>query len=556
MYWTTQPLQALGAVGAAGVCVALALLSGTLRRWAAQVRYPLFVKLLLLFIPLLVASTVVVGTWVQDVVEDDLVNEYVRRSANLAWAIVNSLALDDLEQLQSPRDRQSEAYERVYRTVDRLVDTKTVESTPKWIVHKIHDGKFYFGVNIWKGALFEPFIVSAEREMFFDALRDKAPHYGQFTDDQGEWFSYLQPITNRTGAVIYVLELYRPTEEIDRANREARMRMAHVTGITVLVAVVIVLLFSYLFTRPVRLLTHATRVVSAGNFDHAIEINTRDEMHTLAQAFNSMTASLKQYTTDLARSTAEQERVQSELRFAREIQQEILPRTFPPYPGAEQVEICAQVLPAQELSGDYFDFFLINAEHIGVVVGDISGKGVAAGLFMMRVRTLLRDIAAADLGAAETLARVNRQIAPDNPSMMFATVLYFVCNMRTGRVVLCNAGHCPPVLLSRGAAHLLAADDLGHGPAIGLDEHGAYTDVELLLNAGDTLVLYTDGVTEATSAAGDMYGEERLLACLQAQVAQTNSGICDAVLVEVDAFQRDVKQFDDVTLLFFKRLLL
>ena len=522
---------------------------------ANRLRFPFFLKLLLLFIPILVLSALVVGDWVKDEMKNDLEAEYIRRSENLARAIMNTLPLPDLRTIQNPEDRESAAYERIHEAVNRILDREKVEYTPKWIIHKIRDGQFYFGISIWRGPIYEPYIIPEDRRIFFNVLEEKICRYGRFRDEQGEWFSYLTPILNEAGEVGNVLELYRPAEELDRADRRATRQVYAIVGVTALVSIVLVFIFSYIFTRPVRKLRRATELVSAGNFDHKIEVSSRDEMSDLAQAFNRMVVRLKQYIADLARTTAEKERIESELRLARNLQQSLLPKVFPPFRGAENIEIFARMEPAREVGGDFYDFFMVDRDHIGAVVADVSGKGIHAGLFMMEVRTLLRNKARDTVSAAAAIAGINRQLASDNPSTMFVTIFYIVCDMKTGRVSFCNAGHNPPVLLREGAAELFPAKaGFGQGMAVGVLEEAEYSDGELVLNAGESLIVYTDGVTEPFDINNRMYGEERLIRCIEENARLSSEEIWNKIYREVSEHQKGREQFDDITMLFFKYL--
>ena len=537
------------------LALALLLLGLFLRRWLALVqrmRFPAFAKLLALFIPLLVASALIVGVWVRNAMKEDLRTEYVRRSANLAYAILNNLDIKDLESIQKPEDRESAAYERVYGSVHRIVDTEHVESTPKWILHKIRDGHFYFGINIWRGAIYEPFIVPPDRPMFLRALKDKTCQWGEFIDDQGEWFSFLCPIVNARGNVISVLELYRPTEELRRSERRAMMHAWQMTGLTVVAGVGLAFLFCYLFTRPLRELVRGANIVSTGNFNHQITVGTRDEMGRLAGAFNKMVVDLKTYTEDLARTTADKERIASELHFAREVQQGALPTHCPPFPGAENVEVVARIEPAREIGGDYYDFFLLDEDHLGVVVADVSGKGMAAGLFLMMIRTLLRDTAMRMTNPGEALTHVNRMIADDNPSCMFATMFYFVLNMKTGRAAFTNAGHLPALKLSRGAVTpILGERGRSHAMPLGATDDFVYGSGEFDLAAGDKIVLYTDGITEAMDMEGRLFGDQRFLQFVAARADRPAQELCDAIYGDVDRYQQGHEPSDDITLLLF-----
>ncbi len=533
-----------------------AIFSSSLARVASRVRFPFFLKLLFLFVPIIVVSAMVVGYEVKKIMKKDLEDEYLRRSANLSAAILKSVSISDLKLLRNVESRETQLYKDIHKAISDIVNRGEVDYTPKWIIHLIDpQGRYFFGINIWRGALYEPFIVPDEREIFQKVLTEKTPQYGRFVDEQGEWFSYLTPIINAEGKVINVLELYRPTEEMDRADLRATARIRERVGETVLLAIVLVLLFSYLFTRPLRKLIGGIKLVSKGDFEHKINIHSRDEISHLADAFNQMVLDLKNFTRDLAQTTAEKERIETELHLARDVQQRLLPTVFPPYPAAPSVEIFARMVPAREVGGDYYDFFMVDRDHIGVVVADVSGKGMAAGLFMMEIRTLLRANAWNNLSAADVIARTNRTIASDNPSVLFVTTFYLVFNLKTGKATYCNAGHNPPIMMRESGIMLLTTEDgAGKGMAVGVVEDAEYTDAVLHLDEGDSLVIYTDGATEAFNLEQKMFGEESLIQCVRENSSLSNRDIWDKIFQAVSGFQAGREQFDDITILFLEFL--
>jgi serine phosphatase RsbU (regulator of sigma subunit)/HAMP domain-containing protein len=519
-----------------------------------RVRVPVFVKILILFIPILVLTARFVAVGVNDTMKEEVRAESSRRSANLAQAVLNSLSLQDLELIQNPEDREGPVYARVHETICRILGGGKVEQTPKWILHKIKDGRYYYGVNIWRGAIFMPCVVPKERQMFFRTLKEKTPQYGRYTDDEGEWVSYLAPVTDRSGNVIYVLELYRQAEELDRAQGLVARRVAQTVAVIVLATILLLSIFSYLFTWPLRQLTRRTEIISAGNFEQSVDIRHQDELGDLARAFNKMVVDLKGYTLELARTAAERESFESELRLARQLQEDVLPRVFPPLANTCNVALHAEVMPAREVGGDYYDFFLVDDSHLGVVVADVSGKGVPAGLFMMRIRALLRASAMGNLSPADTLSRINQLIVPENPSAMFATLFYFICHMGSGRIVYCNAGHNPPFRLRNGRAAPVGMENgEGKGLPIGIMEDAGYTDGFFEMGADDVLVVYSDGVTDSSNAEGDFFGEENLAALLASTCAHHPKEICQKVLDRVKAHQGAANQFDDITILAFRR---
>lgn len=519
-----------------------------------RIRIPFFFKLLALFIPLLVLTAKLVADGVNEIMKVEVESEYLRRSANLSQAVVNSLALSDLQAICKPQDREGPVYERIHRTISRLLDASGVEHSPKWILHKIVGDRYYFGVNVWRGAIFEPCVVPKERMMFFRALQEKTSQHGQFMDEQGEWFSYLNPVLDNEGNVIYVLELYRSAEELGRGQKQVSRRVSQVVGVTVAVTIVLVLIFSYVFTLPLRQLMRRTETIRRGNFERGVEIRSRDEMGDLARAFDRMVADLKSYTQELARTTAEKESIESELRLARQLQSEMLPKSFPPLHNAGQVVMYAEMEPAREVGGDYYDFFFVDDAHLGVVVADVSGKGVPAGLFMMRVRSMLRGSAMGNLSPADTLARINQLIAPENPSAMFVTMFYFVCHMDSGHIAYCNAGHNRPLRLRNGDAIQVGTDSSkGKGLPVGVMEEAEYSDAFFQLSPDDVLVVYTDGVTEACNMEGTLFGEEKLAETVAPLFSDPPKKICLQVLEAVRKHQGESRQADDITILAFRR---
>lgn len=547
-YKTKQPAKAVLLL-----CLALVLLFVVplFRRIAPHLPhllFPFYLKFLIFFIPLIIASTYVVGYSVKNIMKDDLEAESVRRSANLARAVINSISLADLENIQRPEDRNSPAYDRIYNTVSRLLDSKSVEYTPKWIIHKIKDGRYYFGISIWKGAIYEPFIVPEDRRVCFRVLADKTPQYGRFVDEQGEWFSHFTPILNSAGNVIYVLELYRPTEALDRTEKEVEQRILKAVAVIILTAVLLlVLLFSYVFTRPLQKFMQSTRIVRTGNFDHKIDVRSRDELGALGYAFNEMIVDLKKYTSDLEKTTAAKERIESELKVARDIQMGFLPKEFPPYPDRCEFDIFATLEPAREVGGDLYDFFFTDEELLCLAIGDVSDKGVPASLFMAVTRTLIRSKAGRELTPEIVLSRVNENLSRENPFLMFVTLFFGTLNIRTGELIYCNGGHNPPLII-RADGEVQVVEMTG-GLALGVEENFIYTSKTVTLYRGDTVFLFTDGVTEADNQKRELFSDQRLLKILSSMKGLPVEAIIETVMNEIRSFTKGMPQADDITMM-------
>ena len=240
--------------------------------------------------------------------------------------------------------------------------------------------------------------------------------------------------------------------------------------------------------------------------------------------------------------------IETELAVASRIQQSMLPRRFPAFPERADFEVYADMAPARLVGGDFYDFFLIDADRIGFVVGDVSGKGVPAALFMAATRTLLRATAMQGSSAAKCIHYVNNVLAKQSDGAMYVTIFYAILDVRDGSVDYCSAGHhAPCVFLKDGSIHQHASK--GGGLIAGLYEAAKYEGGSLQLAAGDGLLLYTDGVTEAFDAAGTMFDEGRLERSLQAVSGGPIEEIVKKIVHDLRSFQGSAAQSDDITLL-------
>lgn len=301
-------------------------------------------------------------------------------------------------------------------------------------------------------------------------------------------------------------------------------------------------------TRPLSELTAATKVMAAGDLDVAIPvIRSRDEVGSLALSVGAMQKSLKEYIRDLTQTTAAKERIEGELKIAHDIQMGMLPRVFPPFPRRKDVDIYATLEPAKEVGGDLYDFFLMDEEHVCFTVGDVSGKGVPAALLMAVTKILVKTKGSQGLAAEVIVSRVNEDLSLDNPSMMFVTLFLGVLNLRTGEVVYCNAGHPPPYLLRQGGE--LEKAPVTGGMALGVDGDFIYRSERVTLRDGDALLLYSDGVTEATDARGEFFGETRLEEVLGGSGDRSPNALVARVVKRLEDFAGEAPQADDITLM-------
>jgi len=249
---------------------------------------------------------------------------------------------------------------------------------------------------------------------------------------------------------------------------------------------------------------------------------------------------------------AQKERMESELSVARDIQLGIVPTIFPPFPERDEFDLHASLESAREVGGDLYDFFLLDDDHLCLAIGDVSGKGVPASLFMAVTITLLRAAGGRSAGPADVLARLNAQLCHDNDSAMFVTLFYAICDVRTGELTYSSGGHPPPYVVRAGGGVEPLPQTAGAG--LGASSRIAFGAGTVTLECGDALLLYTDGVTEAMDAAGGMFGAERLEAALGGVRAEDGAaGMMAAVRSAVAAFTRGAEQYDDITMMGFRR---
>ncbi len=289
--------------------------------------------------------------------------------------------------------------------------------------------------------------------------------------------------------------------------------------------------------------------------DHSLEkIKTKDEIEELAVSVNNMENSIIDYIDNIRTIMAEKERIGAELNIATQIQADMLPRIFPPFPERKEFDIYATMRPAKEVGGDFYDFFLLDNDHIAMVMADVSGKGVPAALFMVIAKTLIKNRALLDkkFSPAEILTDVNNQLCEGNEVELFVTVWLGILQISTGKGIAANAGHEHPAIKRKNGRYELIK--YKHSPALATMQGIRIKEHDFYLNPGDSFFVYTDGVTEATNKDIKMYGTDRMLDALNSLPNPDAKTLLENVRNEIDKFVEDAPQFDDITMLGFKYL--
>ena len=303
-------------------------------------------------------------------------------------------------------------------------------------------------------------------------------------------------------------------------------------------------------TRPIQKLARNVKQIGKGEFDKKVEVESADEIGNLAEAFNHMLDDLNTYFEQIKTITAEKERIGAELNVATQIQADMLPSIFPPFPDKTEFDIYATMTPAKEVGGDFYDFFLLDENHLALVMADVSGKGVPAALFMVIAKTLIKNRAQMGGSPAEILGFVNDQLCEGNEADMFVTVWLGILDLTTGKGMAANAGHEKPAIRRAGQNYEFVRTK--HSPAVAVMEGMKFREHEFELHPGDSLYIYTDGVAEATNAQNALFGDERMMEALNSNPDASPKELLQNVQQAIDEFVGDAPQFDDITMLCLK----
>lgn len=304
-------------------------------------------------------------------------------------------------------------------------------------------------------------------------------------------------------------------------------------------------------TRPIRKIASETVRFSRENVlpDVSLTESTpgEDEVKLLAMHVDKMEYSIMNYTENLKTVTSQKDRMQGELNLASNIQQSMIPNTFPPFPEHDEFSLYAHMDPAKEVGGDFFDFYFIDDDHLALVISDVSGKGAPAALFMMVSKIMIKYRAMSGGTPAEILADVNEQLAEGNDLNLFVTTWLGILNVKTGELITSSAGHEFPALCRKDGSFELIKDR--HGFVLGGMSGSKYHDEHYQLESGDTLFVYTDGVTEATDRRDGLFGTDRMLAALNTSPHAEPEELLHNLNVSIKDFTDGAEQSDDTTML-------
>ena len=364
-----------------------------------------------------------------------------------------------------------------------------------------------------------------------------------------DYYSYLDNVNGKDIIIGMTYDLSNIENEI--RNVTVNNTLASVTGQMILSLICLFMVYRLIIS-PLKSVQENIRNYRETKDSETVianlkEINSKNEIGDLKNDVIELAEEIDDYVAKIESISAEKHRIESELDMAKRIQLSMMPRIFPPYPDRHEFEIYASVEPAREVGGDFYDFFLIDKDHLCMVMADVSGKGVPAALFMMGSKIVIKNSAMLMNSPAKILTRANESICENNEQDMFLTVWLGILELSTGKLVAANAGHEYPALMRAGEKFEIIKSK--HGFVIGGFEDAIYMDYELQLEPGDKLFLYTDGLPEATNGDNEMLGIDGMLDALNENCESHPKVILNGVKNAVDGFVKEAEQFDDLTMM-------
>lgn len=398
-------------------------------------------------------------------------------------------------------------------------------------------GHYIRACGTTKGAKGESLVGTYMDKQVADALESEGVYYGDSNVDGTMIYCRYETITDDEGNIIGSIVVGRRIQDLEQLVSKQKTR-------AIILFFVMLALISAGIGTVVSLMVGAVarirerlELIGEGVFpEEPLEVRTGDEMEEVAESVNSMVESLR-----------EKERIGAELSLATNIQANMLPRIFPAFPDHNEFDIYATMQPAKEVGGDFYDFFMVDDHSIAIVIADVSGKGVPAALFMVIAKTLIKNYAQTGMDPMNVFTRVNQLLCDGNEVSLFVTAWMGILDLETGELTYVNAGHNPP-LIKRGNGGFTYLRGRPGFVLAGMDSV-RYKQNSIMLDPGDKIFLYTDGVTEAMDSSKNMYGETRLSAYINNHGCDSARDVLVGVKADIDEFVGEAEQFDDITML-------
>ncbi|MCR5653104.1 MAG: SpoIIE family protein phosphatase [Ruminococcus sp.] len=513
---------------------------------------------------LLVLFSAIVSTIGYNTFSQALLEQYSEGAYLTAKTAAQFVKADDMDEYVNSGGK-GEKYTKVWKDMDRLCNSSgstfiyviipdtTDYAHIKFIFSTIDHNSKYTKYDF--GFLRET--TNDEYKQKYKALYDKTAERELVIRDKGyietdSHITMIVPLKDSDGNVKALLCVQRQMEVLAKV----RGNFINKILLTLIILVVIVILGQSLFLhrtllRPLKKISdEATRFSTENTVSQkklTESIRNKDEIGVLADSIDQMEEQIQAYIENLTQITAEKQRISTELNLATKIQADMLPNIYPAFPDRSDFDIYAAMDPAKEVGGDFYDFFLVDDDHLCMVMADVSGKGVPAALFMMASKIILANNAMLGKSPAQILTDTNAAICSNNREEMFVTVWLGILELSTGKLTAANAGHEYPIVCKANGKFELFKDK--HGFVIGGMDGIRYREYEIVMEPGSKLFLYTDGVPEATNAENELFGNERMLSALNGNSLASPENILNQVRFAVDDFVKDAEQFDDLTML-------
>ena len=480
--------------------------------------------------------------------------------ADTAATLVNGDHLTDYLE-----GKETEEYERTKGYLDHYCHEMWVSLVYVIMVDTTDYGRFVSIFNSVNNAVdhssYTPWELGHQRNttndeyrMKYQALYDQTAFYETVyrmnpTDGSHPHITTMVPIKDMYNNTNGILCIQRPVSEIEALTKPYLFII--VVSTTILAFLAALFIATYIrrkFVKPIRKVSEeAARFARDNERGEPLEgISNLREIHNLAVSVDKMENDMLRYIDNLTQATAEKERMGAELTLAAQIQSQSVPTSFPAFPGRNEFDIFALMDPAKEVGGDFYNFKLIDDDHLIMIIGDVSGKGIPAALFMMVANILITNTSLTGKSPAEILAAVNNELYEHNSVEMFVTVWLGVLTISTGKIIAANAGHEYPAIMSGGKFSLLKDK---HGFVAAGMKDMKYTNYEIELSPGDKLFVYTDGVPEAMNAEEELFGTDRMISVLNEEPTAAPEQVLRNMQQGINAFVKDAEQFDDLTML-------
>jgi sigma-B regulation protein RsbU (phosphoserine phosphatase) len=460
-----------------------------------------------------------------------------------ATSITPAEHLQIMQQLSNYAYQTGTTYIYAYMQFDNKIMTVATSATPEELTQKTYEPFFYH--------------YKTAGTSLYQAFHDQQPQVGEYTDKYGTFRSLFVPFVDDHGRT-YVIGSDIPINFVNATLHNAlftSLLIGVVGFISVLTATFLVVNH---IVKPLTQLIHFTSEIGEQDFVvnpvvqtelKQISINRCDEVSKLAQALCYMMNMLEKFIIRIRETTILNERVEADLRAARDIQMGILPQRFPPFPEHQEFSLHALIEPAKTVGGDFYDYFMIDRQRLFFIIGDVSGKGIPAALFMAITTTLFKNCVRQNRWPIhEIVSQVNKDLAAENPSFMFVTAFAGILDIRTGVIDYCDAGHEVPIIVRHQQRDLEHLQKQG-GIALGLNDHHQFVKNTVQLLPDDVLFVFTDGISEAMNESDELFSTERIEALLAQHDQPSTTSVIEKIVQAVHNHAGTTPQSDDITAL-------